>query len=246
MKTTIPAEILSLLLDLKVPTQGIDYIRESFGQVYHYPTGQGASSVRYPSISTQQVITTESRSFEYACVLHLHTDPDVAYMLEQTKPLELVDSNGKQTTHTPDFLVIWKSRPPTLIEVKPASVIAKRVLKYPGRYKEATPRKFEMPLSAKAAADLGFTFRVITEDNYEEVYLANAKMLDMYRRWDLEEPVTEAESSSVRSQVSACPGISMTEVECGTPARRADVVYRMIATGRLYTHLSVSGNSATG
>lgn len=238
MKTPIPDDIFSLLLDLKVPTQGIEYIRESFEKVHHYPTGQGASSVRYPSICTGQVITTESRSFEYACVLHLHTDPDVGFILEQTKPLELVDSNGKRTSHTPDFLVIWKNRPPTLFEVKPASVVAKRVLKYPGRYKEVAPRKFEMPPSAKVAADLGFTFRLITEDNYEVVYLANAKMLDIYRRWDLEEPVTEEERSSVRSQVASCSGISMAEIECGTPARRADVVYRMIATGQLFTHLS--------
>jgi hypothetical protein len=189
MKTPLPADILSLLIDLKVPTQGIEYIRESYEKVHHYATGQGASSVRFPSPLTHRVITTESRSFEYACVLHLHTDPDVAYILEQTKPLELLDSNSKRTTHTPDFLVIWKNRAPTLLEVKPASVVAKRILKYPGRYKEVAPRKIEMPLSAKAATDLGFTFRVITEANYEEVYLANAKMLDTYRRWDLE--VTE-------------------------------------------------------
>ena len=165
-------------------------------------------------------------------VLFLHTDPDVAFILEQTTPLSFLDSKGEPTTHTPDFLVIWKNRRPTLIEAKPSTVISTKALKHPDRYKEVAPRKFEAILSAKAAADLGFTLRIITEANYEEVYLANAKMLDMYRRWDLEDPVSEAERSSICTQISARHGITMAEVECGAPSRRADVIYRMIAQGQ--------------
>ena len=237
MKSNIPNEILAQLLDLKLSPQAFAYIKACFDGVSRFPNGYSSSTVRYPSLLTHQVITAESRGFEFAFLLTIHAHPDAIWILEQPHPFQLVRPGGKDSLYYPDFLVIWRNRPPTIFEVKPSTNLAKRALKTPDVYEECEPGKFRAPLAEAAAQKLGLPFEVKSERNFNDVFLGNMKLLEPYRRWTINPAPADDETKSVIDQIDARPGITISELECGSPKRRADLVYQLIAMSRIFTHL---------
>jgi hypothetical protein len=82
------------------------------------PNGYSSDTVRYPSLLTHQTIVCHSKGFEYALVLMAHRcDPNVVFIVEQPGDLTLFYPSGaseKPVQYRPDFLVLWKDRPPTV------------------------------------------------------------------------------------------------------------------------------------
>ena len=111
----------------------------------------------------------------------LEYNQKVLDVIEQPVTLEYINSNGREASYTPDFLVYFKTNnnqrtlslydKPLLIEVKPHDVLRKK-------FNELRP-KFKIAM--KYAMENGFTFKIYDEKKIRGVYFRNISFLERYK-----------------------------------------------------------------
>jgi len=238
MRHPIPEKLLALLTDYQLKAEAIEYIKRS-RLPSTLPNGRFSYTVRFPCTLTDEILVLQSRDFEFACLLTLLADPNVAYIIAQPATLELDHPRVREKFYSPDFLVFWKdgSRP-TLIETKPLTQLATLVAKHPDRYISDGPKSFDLPLVRKKADELGFDVRVIHEGYFTEYFVRNALLLEPYRQWNIAPAATEEEKKAIKDQIADQPGIKFADVSHDSSERRADLIHHMLATGEIFAHLS--------
>lgn len=238
MRNKIPSTLVPLVFDQQLSTEAIRYIERS-NVPSTQPNGRFSYTVRYPCALTGEILELQSRDFEFACLLTLKADPNLAFIIPQPAKLELNHSNARAKFYAPDFLAIWKDkRPPTLFETKPSRKLSSNVAKYPDRYTSDGPNSFDMPLAREAASSLGFDFRVIHEGHFTETFIRNILLLEPYRNWPLEVAATDEERKTIKDQIVAQPGIKFSEIVHESSERRADLIHHMLANGEIFANLS--------
>ncbi|SDS00302.1 hypothetical protein [Opitutus sp. GAS368] len=203
MNSTLPTNVKSHLIALKLSKEAIDYIEKSEIAPSMAPNGCRSYTVRYPCRLTGKTLVLHSHQMEFAGLLTILGLGGVLYVLEQPEALDLGLPRAQERFYRPDFLVIWNdNRPPTIFETKPSAMTSARAVDFPEKCASAGKQAYRMPLAEAAAAKLRFTFRAITEHNFEPHFVQNMLFLEPYRRWKLENPLTQAELTSITKQIA--------------------------------------------
>lgn len=233
----ISKTLATLLPDYQLNASAVEYIKRS-ALPSTVPNGRFSYTVHYPCKLTNEVIVMQSRDFEFACLLTILGDPQTGYIMPQPPTLEVEHVRTKY--YSPDFLVFYKDgRRPTLIETRPLSQLADRVVRHPDRYVSPEPNTFDMPLVRKKAEEMGFDLRVIHEGYFTEKFVNNIRLLEPYRKLNLNPAPTDEEKKAIKDQVLAKPGIKFADVVHKSSDRnRADLIHHMLAEGEIFAHLS--------
>ncbi len=238
MSLKIPAKLLALITDQQLNAKAVSYIERS-AIPSTVPNGRKSFTVRYALTLTNEIVEVQSRDIEFACLLTLQADPNVAYIIAQPEELELDHPHPRVRQYAPDFLVFYRDgRRPVIIETKPRAAFAEFVLNHPDRYTSTEANTFDMPLARKAADELGFDFRAVHEGFYNETFLRNILFLESYRKWNLASPASEEEKQAIKDQIEAQPGIKFTDIVHESTKRRADLIHHMLANGAIFMHMS--------
>jgi putative transposase len=238
---TRPFDLADYAARHRLSRKAIEYIEHSLKAPSISPNGYASSTIRHPNLKTHQTNTCHSKSGELPLALMGQTDPGVEFMVDQPDFLSLSYISGDSRVtiqYPPDFLFLWREKAPEILEYKPAGKLAELCLTKPGRYQDGGNGYYRSKPAEDAAAALGLTFRIVSSRNIHEQFIQNVDFLQSYHRWELAKPVTEEEFDVVKGQIEAQPGITFDRIELGEPSRRADVLYRLIAQGRIFTHLS--------
>lgn len=155
--------------------------------------GGGRSNVclRFPSQKMGCAIQCESRHLELPCAMALEYDPDVLEYYDQPFNLKVsyAGPDGRSRSHyeTPDYYVRARDGRHCLVECKPNAVLEEKARKSPSRYCKDLQGNWTSPAGKQAAAELGFDYRLFTEDHVSFVLSRNIKFLLDYMRPSAEE-----------------------------------------------------------
>jgi len=127
----------------------------------------------------QKSIAFES-TLERDLLTILEFNDSVCDVIEQPITIEYINSNGRKTTYTPDFLVYFNqpvsglyelSRKPLLIEVKPREIIKKKFYELKERFK----------IASKYALENDMVFKIFDERKIRGSYFEAISFLKRYK-----------------------------------------------------------------
>ncbi|MGW8168618.1 MAG: TnsA endonuclease N-terminal domain-containing protein [Sulfurovaceae bacterium] len=127
----------------------------------------------------QKSIAFES-TLERDLLTILEFNDSVCDVIEQPITIEYINSNGRKTTYTPDFLVYFNqpvsglyelSRKPLLIEVKPREIIRKKFAELRERFK----------IASKYALENDMVFKIFDERKIRGSYFEVISFLKRYK-----------------------------------------------------------------
>lgn len=184
--------------------------------------GQRHYSGAYWSATTGGHVGYESR-LELARLLFADMDPRVAWVVVQPFRM-VVEINGKQRSHVPDYLLSTADGSFTVVDVKPS------------RRLDDPAVRFTFDWAREIAADCSWGFEVFSEP--DPVLLGNVRFLAGYRRgWLFEaDPVAAAEDA-------VADGVTIGEAERALalsfdPRLTRPVLMHLLWSGRLRTDLT--------
>lgn len=184
--------------------------------------GQRHYSGAYWSATTGGHVGYESR-LELARLLFADMDPRVAWVVAQPFRM-VVEINGKQRSHVPDYLLSTADGSFTVVDVKPS------------RRLDDPAVRFTFDWAREIAADCSWGFEVFSEP--DPVLLGNVRFLAGYRRgWLFEaDPVAAAEDA-------VADGVTIGEAERALalsfdPRLTRPVLMHLLWSGRLRTDLT--------
>lgn len=223
-----------------VTEAGHAYLSAAIKSPSRNPTGARSNTTRYASLKTHLTATAESDRAEMpALVMADHTD-DVLYAVEQPPSFGISYPSGRSTASplaTPD-LVLFTLNGPQICECKMNADVARKCVVQPGRYQHNDDTTFRSDPASTATKELGMPYRILTEANYEGLFLRALIFLTPYFRSKLRRSVTDEERESILAAVSAEPGITASKLPISDASRRADLVYTMLAHRELFAPLS--------
>lgn len=200
----------------------------------------GALAGRYPSPKMGRTIQFESQRVELWAIYAMERDDDVLEYYDQPMavPLRYRTPSGRMTTqwHVPDFFVLRRNGA-SFEEWTSASALAARKRRMPGRYQEEQ-RIWRCPPGEAYATPLGLTYHIRSSASLHSLAMANFSFLQDY--WAHPAPLTAAEESLVLATIETLPGISVAQLLATHPALVVDVVWALLATGRVFTDLSAT------
>jgi putative transposase len=202
----------------------------------------GNVSGRYPSKKMQRTIQFESHRNELALIYEMEHDPDVIEYWDQPPSFTLryTSINGRQlgVVHTPDFFLI-RSSSAGWVECKVEQDLIKLEDKQPNRFKKTADGRWCCLPGEDYAGGYGLSYTVHTNIQIDWTFQRNILFLEDFL---LEETIDIPDEvvTYIHSLVAAKPGITLSELllVMGKRELRADSVYQMIVTDRLYTDLS--------
>jgi putative transposase len=196
---------------------------------------------RYPSPKMQLTVQFESQHVELWAIYGMERDDDVLEYYDQPVrlPLRYRAKSGRNTTqwHTPDFFVLRQAGA-GFEEWKPAHSLDKVAADMPNRYQVDGDGKWRCPPGEAYAKSLGLSYRVRSSAEYHPHYIQNLKFLQDF--WAHPVPIEVEKVALVLDALSAYPGISLAELRVSHPDLSIDVVWAMIATGRIFTDLETA------
>jgi putative transposase len=137
-------------------------------------------SGRYPSVKMGRSIQFESQHVELWAIYAMERDDDVLEYYDQPTRIQLhyTSRSGRKTSlwHTPDFLVIRRSRA-SFEEWKAADSLEPLTERMPNRYQRDPRGGWRCPPGEAAAAAMGLTYRVRISSEYHPHYIQNLKFL---------------------------------------------------------------------
>jgi putative transposase len=200
----------------------------------------GAVAGRYPSPKMGRTIQFESQRVELWAIYAMERDDDVLEYYDQpiAVPLRYRTASGRMTTqwHVPDFFVLRRNGA-SFEEWTSASALAARTRRMPGRYQEEQG-VWRCPPGEAYATLLGLSYQIRSSASLHPLAVQNFSFLQDY--WAHPAPVTTAEEELVLATVGTMPGISVAEVLATHPGLVVDVVWALLATGRVFTDLSAT------
>ncbi len=107
-------------------------------------------------------------------------DPDVAEVEEQPVKVPVPGGRGRASYYVPDYLVKWRGGQTWLVEVKLSSDLKANRSKYKAKFKAAKTY----------AADRGWEFKIITDQDIRTPKLKNIRFLLSYRRRNIDPGVS--------------------------------------------------------
>src|SRR5262245_24466160 len=153
----------------------------------------------------------ESHTLELPFLIWAERNKSVLAIYDQPPQLRLEcpKKDGKLGAffYTPDFGLLTDEGP-EFVECKLAAKLRELAVKTPWRYVSGAEGKWHCPPAEKAATELGYRFRVVTEEDLNPVFTNNAQLLADDLRAD-REPVLQTTQRSIREAVSATPGITV-------------------------------------
>jgi hypothetical protein len=187
-----------------------------------------------------RTIQFESQRVELWAIYAMERDDDVLEYYDQPMavPLRYRTPSGRMTTqwHVPDFFVLRRNGA-SFEEWTSASALAARTRRMPGRYQEEQ-RIWRCPPGEAYATPLGLGYQIRSSASLRLLAVQNFSFLQDY--WAHPAPVTAAEEELVLATVETMPGISVAEVLATHPGLVVDVVWALLATGWVFTDLSVT------
>lgn len=201
----------------------------------------GNVSGRYPSKKMQCTIQFESHRNELARIYEMEHDPDVIECWDQPPSfiLRYTAINGRQlgVVHTPDFFVI-RNDSAGWVECKVEQDLIELGEKQPNRFKKGADGRWRCLPGEDYATGYGLSYTVNSDAEIDWTFQRNLLFLEDFL---LEETIDIPDEvvAYIHSLVSAKPGITLSELllVMGKHELRADSVYQMIVTDRLYTDL---------
>lgn len=197
---------------------------------------------RYPSTKMARTIQFESHRNELALIYEMEHDPDVIEYWDQPPSFNLhyTARNGRRlgVPHTPDFFVI-RSSSAGWVECKLESDLVELSEKQPNRFRKDAQGRWHCIPGEDYAAGYSLSYLVNSDAAIDWTFQRNILFLEDFL---LEETIDLPDEvvTYIHSLVAAKPGITLSEM-LSVLARhklRADSVYQMIVTDRLYTDLS--------
>lgn len=204
--------------------------------------GGGGKNVsgRYPSQKMGVTIQFESHRVELPFIYELEHDEDVLEFYDQPPHIKL-DYEAKSgrklgVLHTPDFFVI-RTNSAGWEECKTEQDLKRLTEKNPNRYFYSDDGQWRSPPGEIYAKHFELYYRIRSDNQINWILQRNLIFLEDYFRGN---PIAVQESvaSSILATVFAQPGITLTELLHQVAGVRADDIYTLIATERLYLNLN--------
>jgi transposase InsO family protein len=184
-------------------------------------------------------LETESHTVELALLYQLEHDDNVLAVWCQPTPIKLsyLTEAGRPVyaTHTPDFLVLELDRV-LWIECKPESVFLRLAVEKPNRFVRHTDGSWKCPPGEAVASEHGFTYRLFSSVELNEVLIRNLQYLEDYKRGH---PVSVPDDcfNSIRQTVIKQPGTTLNELREKFSACPPDYFNALIARRDLFVDL---------
>lgn len=192
---------------------------------------------RYPSAKMGRTIQFESH-LELGAIYLTERDEDVLEYYDQAVriPLCYRAKSGRQTTqwHTPDFFVLRQGSA-GFEEWKPVQALESLAVSMPNRYQPAGSGQWRCPPGEAAALRLGLYYRLRSSEEVHPRSIENLKFLQDF--WAHPVVIPADQGALVLAQVEAQPGLLLSELLTIHPDLAVDVVWALLATGRLFTDL---------
>jgi transposase InsO family protein len=196
-------------------------------------------AVRYPSRKMGVIIQAESHRNELAFVYEMEYDDEVLEFYDQpsTIKLEYQAKNRRNVgvLHTPDFFVLrtdaagWE-------ECKTEAELQKLADKMPRRYVGDEAGQWRCPPGERYAKQYGFYYRIRSSIEIDWIFQRNLVFLQDYLRPDCPE-VDDVAAEEIYQLVADAPGLKLDQLLQDIHEATSDDIYRLIATGRVYTDL---------
>lgn len=191
---------------------------------------------RYASEKMGYTLQFESHTLELPFLVRAEHNDSVLAIYDQPPQirLECPKKDGKLGAflYTPDFGLLEKEGP-RFVECKPVAKLRELSLKTPWKYTFGPEGKWHCPPADKAAAELGFRFHVVTEEDLNPVFTINAQLLSDDVRAD-REPVNQSTQRLIREAVSTAPGITVAALISLPHSFRVEDVYWTLANHVLF------------
>jgi putative transposase len=194
-----------------------------------------------PSLDDGCGIYTESRTVEYVYQRMLENDPDAEGFITQPLPIHLrYEQNGKTVdyTYTADFFV-FRSRSGGYVETKTETELIKLSERQPERYKKIDG-VWRSPPAEAAAAKYGLTFTIVSDAEFNPVYIQNIDYLQSYMyvrdKLNFESEILE----QVMRTVSAYPGITLKELREEVEGVTADDINGMLVKRLIWVDMTAN------
>lgn len=196
---------------------------------------------RYPSTKMARTIQFESHRNELALIYEMEHDLEVIEYWDQPPSFNLhyTAANGRRlgVPHTPDFFVI-RSSSAGWVECKLEQDLVKLSEKQPYRFRKDAQGRWRCLPGEVHAAGYGLCYTVSSDAEIDWTFQRNILFLEDFL---FEETVDVPEEvvTYIHSLVAAKPGMTLSELlrVLAQHELRADNVYQMIVTDRLYTNL---------
>ncbi len=196
----------------------------------------------YFSFRGQKGIAFESR-LEKDFLTSFAFRGDVLDIEEQPFTLTYVNSEGKNSTYTPDFLITfrhqaalsWRNKP-MVVEVKPREVLKKNFCIYKERFKAMVSYCMQNDM----------LFKIYDESRIYTVYFQNVTLVSRYKKYCYDPVERDTILDYVQSVGQATIGM-IAEFFGGTTMDKAEVVghvHHLLATKRLSADLVTAPLSA--
>lgn len=226
---------------LGLPEDGISMVLAAAKAPVCRVEGHGIIMVsRYQSEKMRSTTQANSK-LEYAEILRAEEDDDVLWFYDQpcVLQLEYFRNDGKKvvTTYTPDYLLITM-RAVYLVECKYREKLAKEAQKSLERYRYCDVQREYVSEATEAALEgTGIGFKVVSENAFSQIRLANTIFLLDYFRSNQKFATTEKLVSDCRAVLNANNKCSIAELIHSVKGLTIDDVLYMVSLGALFCDL---------
>jgi putative transposase len=233
-------ELEEYCASLKLLPHGISFVKD----IRKNPPARNAKGGRenvsgfYPSPRMKCTIQFESRTGEKSYIYLLEHDRNVLEFWDQPEPgIRLsYERDGRKTTqpHIPDFFVLERNGC-GWVECKPRKDLIERS-GVSNRFVEVNG-VWRCPPGEAVAADYGFFYRVICENDINQILVANFEYLDDYYR--TEHAVSDRTRKAVKQLVASRPGVTLKELRVACPEAGANEINAMLMAEEVYADLAL-------
>lgn len=215
-----------------IPHAGRDLIRDRIanGPKRRTQPGRGLNG-RMASAKNGKTRQTESRTLEAPATRMYEHDKRVLSFFEQPCLLKLdyvpPGSTRKSSDHFPDHLVIREDEI-ALEEWKFEAELRDLSISTPGKYVQDAEGVWHSPSGERAAAALGFVYRVRTDAQLPALAIRNEQLLAPHEGASVSNP------AAIIGYVRDVPGASIAEVLARVPGSSINDVFALIAAALLW------------
>lgn len=237
---TFPAgfhnRVQSIMTKLGIPSIGQNYVFRALADPSRR-TKRGVANVsgNYPSQKMGMTIGFESRTLEYARILHDEADPEVLGYVAQLPQIKIsykCGRTGRKISYLtkPDLLEIYSDKI-VVTECKPLSVLREWQTNRPGFVCQENSTDWRCPSAEAACAALGLSHRIICEQNLPPKRIKNLGVLVDYIRTGYAHG-RDAAMLAITKLLGAERRLSIENVmQELTGVVTVDDIYRALATG---------------
>lgn len=222
-----------------LPRLGVNYVLQAMeGPSRVTESTYRSTSGRYPTKKLMSTVGFDSGSLELSCFMHMERDRAIVAFFDQAPPLAMRvrDTHGRLRAwyQRPDVLAIREDGAVVIVECKPLEVIRATNERRPGFYVWEDDH-WRCPAAEAAARDLGMTYELRTEANFDPVMLRNVHFLETYLKRDTS--MYAADICRLKARLAESAVLTIAEArEDICP----DAIYCAIATGEVSADLQSS------